>query len=308
MTYSIVATDAATGQMGIAVQSHHLASGAHVIAAESGVGLLAVQSYAHRGYATLGLQLLRDGDSPETVLAALLEADPRGARRAQVAVLDNQGGVATHTGNACIAFAGHELGAAYSVQANMVKSDRVWMSMSEAYRRSAGDLPLRLIEALEAAEAAGGDLRGRQSAALQVVSADGSTAGGVIDLRVDDHPDPLAELRRLDTSRRAADQMAEAFAVAKAGDNSEALATLDRVQRVFGEENREPDAWAAVLALRSRDFADATRRLVRVAKTEPGWLELVAHLPAADMLAMDTDELQGFLRSLHTAFDRGNES
>jgi len=130
----------------------------------------------------------------------------------------------------------------------------------------------------------------------------------VIDLRVDDHPDPVTELRRLDVLRRGAEEMAGAFDVAKTGDNSEARVTLDRVQEVFGEENREPDAWAAVLALRSRDLADATRRLARVAKTEPGWLELVAHLPAADMLAMDTDELQGFLRSLHTAFDRGNES
>ncbi|MGB8361935.1 MAG: DUF1028 domain-containing protein, partial [Acidimicrobiia bacterium] len=219
-----------------------------------------------------------------------------------------QGASAVHTGRACIAAAGHEIGAGYSVQANMVKGDRVWKSMSEAYEESGGDLPLRLIEALDAAEAAGGDLRGRQSAAIQVVSTDNSIASEVLDLRVDDHPDPLTELRRLDTLRRAVEQMAGAFSDAKTGDSSEALATLDRVQEVFGEKNREPDAWAAVLALRSRDFADATRRLARVARTEPGWLELVAHLPAADMLEMDTDELQGFLRSLHTAFDRNIES
>lgn len=307
MTYSIVATDATTGQMGIAVQSHHLAAGAHVIAAEPGTGVLAVQSYAHRGYATLGLQLMRAGDSPEAVLAALLDADPRGARRAQVAVVDIHGGMAAHTGEACIAAAGHVIGPGYSAQANMVKSASVWERMGEAYQRSVGDLPLRLIEALEAAETAGGDLRGRQSAAIRVVSVDSADIE-VIDLRVDDHPDPVTELRRLDSLRRAAEEMARAFDLAKGRDISGALATLDRVQEVFGDDNHEPDAWAAVLALRDHDIAEATRRLARVAATEPGWLELVAHLPAADMLDMGEDELEGFLHSLHTAFDRKRES
>jgi hypothetical protein len=130
----------------------------------------------------------------------------------------------------------------------------------------------------------------------------------VIDLRVDDHPDPVTELRRLDSSRRAVEAMAGAFDVAKNGDISGALATLDRVQEVFGNDNREPDAWAAVLALRDRDIAEATRRLARVAATEPGWLELVAHLPAANMLDIDDDELTAFLHPLHEAFDRNNES
>lgn len=308
MTYSIVAADATTGQMGIAVQSHHLAAGAHVIAAEPGTGVLAVQSYAHHGYASLGLRLLRSGDSPEVTLDTLLAADPRGARRAQVAVLDNRGSLAVHTGSSCIAAAGHEIGAEHSVQANMVTSDRVWKSMSEAYQGSQGDLPLRLIEALEAAELVGGDLRGRQSAAMNVVSVDGLQNTRVIDLRVDDHPDPVTELRRLDVLRRGAEEMAGAFDVAKTGDNSEARVTLDRVQEVFGEENREPDAWAAVLALRSRDIPEAAQRLARVARTEPGWLELVEHLPAAGMLDMDGDELRALLHSLRTAFGESHES
>lgn len=308
MTYSIVARDSKTGQMGIAVQSHHLAAGAHVIAAEEGTGVLAVQSYAHRGYAGLGLQLLRKGDSSETALATVLDADPRGSRRAQVAILDKSGSLAAHTGSACIDAAGHEIGVGFSVQANMVLSDAVWKSMSEAYQESLGDLPLRLMDALEAAEAAGGDLRGRQSAAIHVVSTDGSSGAGVIDLRVDDHPHPLTELRRLDTLRRSAEEMTGAFDVAKAGDLAGSLATLDRVQQVFGEDNQEPTAWAAVLALRERDIAEATRRLARVAKSEPGWLELIARLPAADMLDMDSRELDNLLHSLLEVFRRSRSS
>jgi uncharacterized Ntn-hydrolase superfamily protein len=308
VTYSIVARDEKTGQMGIAVQSHHLAAGAHVIAAEEGTGVLAVQSYAHRGYAGLGLQLLREGISSETALAAVLDADPRGSRRAQVAILDKNGGLAAHTGSACIDAAGHEIGAGFSVQANMVLSDAVWKSMGDVYHESVGDLPLTLMDALDAAEAAGGDLRGRQSAAIHVVSIDGSSGAGVIDLRVDDHPDPLTELRRLDTLRRAAEEMTGAFDVAKAGDVAGALAILDRVQSVFGEDNQEPTAWAAVLALRERDIAEATRRLARVAKSKPDWLELIARLPAADMLDMDIQELQGLLRSLLDVFGRSQDS
>ncbi len=199
MTYSIVARDPETGNLGVAVQSHWFSVGTVVTWAESGVGAIATQAFAEPAYGPRGLALMRLGVDPATALAALTGADPDRSRR-QVALVDTGGRVAVHTGYQCIEAAGHVTAEGVSCQANMMRGPSVWPAMLEAYHESRGDLADRLMAALDAAEAAGGDLRGRQSAAMLVVNA---TSSGqpwrdrIVDLRVDDAADPLSELRRL---------------------------------------------------------------------------------------------------------------
>ncbi len=206
-TYSIVARDAATGQMGVAVQSCYFAVGAAVPWGEPGVGVVATQSFAPSDFGPEGLALLRKGIAPQDALAKLLESDS-GRELSQVALLDARGRVATHTGAACIGAAGHLSGDGVSVQANMMTNQTVWPAMLDAYQRAGGDLAARLMAALEGAEAAGGDIRGRQSSALLVVAGERQSRpcrGRVFDLRVDDHPAPVTELGRLVRLRRAHD-------------------------------------------------------------------------------------------------------
>jgi uncharacterized Ntn-hydrolase superfamily protein len=201
MTYSIVARDPETGQLGIAVQTRSFAVGAAVPWAEAGVGAVATQSFTERSYGPLGLELLRAGRAPEDALAGLVTADQQENMR-QVGIVDATGRGAAHTGVLCIKEAGHLVRDGFTVQANMMRSADVWPALASAYEGASGSLPQRLLAALDAAEAAGGDFRGRQTAAMLVV--EGKSSGRpwedrVIDVRVDDHEDPLAELRRLVT-------------------------------------------------------------------------------------------------------------
>ena len=196
VTYSIVARDGESGEIGVAVQSRAFRSGGAVPAAMPGVGAVASQAFGERSYGPLGLELMRHGKTPEQALAALVAADPLAPSR-QVAMLSADGAAAVHTGAECIAAAGHAVGEGVTAQANCVDSPRVWESMLEAFADAEGPLARRLLEALDAAEEAGGDWRGRQAAGVLVVPAHGPAWETVCDLRVDDHPEPLAELRRL---------------------------------------------------------------------------------------------------------------
>lgn len=180
----------------MAVQSRAFRCGGVVPWAMPGVGAVATQSLAERSYGPLGLELLRAGKTPEQALAGLVAADPESEVR-QVAILGADGAVAVHTGEACIPEAGHRTGEGYSVQANIMRNDGVWPAMAEAFEGASGSLARRLLAALDAAEAAGGDWRGRQAAGLLVVPSGGHPWETVHDLRVDDHPEPLQELRRL---------------------------------------------------------------------------------------------------------------
>ncbi|HWQ29053.1 MAG TPA: DUF1028 domain-containing protein, partial [Dehalococcoidia bacterium] len=203
-TYSIVARDPATGALGVAVQSHYFSVGSIVSWAEAGVGAVATQSIANVDYGPRGLALMREGLSASQALSALLENDP-GRDVRQVAMVDARGGVAAHTGTRCIPAAGHLSGDGFSVQANLMANDSVWPAMRDAFERSDGELADRLLAALEAAQNAGGDIRGQQSAALLVVSGERSHEpwrGRLFDLRVEDHPEPVAELKRLVRLRR----------------------------------------------------------------------------------------------------------
>jgi uncharacterized Ntn-hydrolase superfamily protein len=216
MTYSIVARDAETGELGVAVQSCYYQVGPVVPWGQAGVGAVATQSMVNIALGPAGVELMRLGSSARQALDAVLAGDPLRDSR-QCAMVDAAGGVAAHTGPNCIAEAGHATGDGYSVQANLMERDTVWAAMGAAYEAAAGPLAERMLAALDAAEAEGGDVRGRQSAAMVVLS--GRPTGRawedrLIDLRVEDHPDPPAELRRLLRFRRAYNAAAEGGAEA----------------------------------------------------------------------------------------------
>src|SRR3954468_20167886 len=210
-TYSIVARDPNTGELGAAVQSHWFSVGSVVSWAQPGVGAVCTQSLAEPAYGPRLLERMAAGESVASALDAELAADDQRAYR-QVADVSGAGETATHTGASCIAFAGDAQGEQFSCQANMMATDRVWGAMAERFAEAPGPLARRLLGALEAGEAAGGDVRGRQSAALLVVPADGESWRRVAELRVEDHPEPLAELRRLL-------DLHDAYALASEGDD-----------------------------------------------------------------------------------------
>src|SRR4051794_24298567 len=195
-TYSIVARDPQTGELGAAVQSHWFSVGAVVNKARAGVGAVCTQSLVEPACAPRLLDRMANGESPGPALAAELAADEGSAYR-QVAAISASGELAVHTGESCIGFAGDAQGEQFSCQANMMASDRVWGAMADAFGAATGPLARRMFAALEAGEAAGGDARGRQSAALVVAPAAGEPWQLAVDLRVEDHPEPLAELGRL---------------------------------------------------------------------------------------------------------------
>ena len=199
MTFSIVACDASAGQMGVAVASKFLAVGAVVPWLEAGVGAIATQALANTRYGPDGLTLMREGASAREALDAVLVADS-GRDDRQAGFVDARGRGATHTGQSCMAWAGGRAGPGYTVQGNILTGPDVVDAMAESYEASSGDLAARLLLALAAGDAAGGDRRGRQSAAIAVVAPGGGYGGNddnLVDLRVDDHADPVPELRRL---------------------------------------------------------------------------------------------------------------
>jgi uncharacterized Ntn-hydrolase superfamily protein len=198
-TFSIVAFDPDTGDLGVAVESKFFAVGPVVPFAAAGAGAIATQSYANTSYGPRGLEMLREGMVPDEVIAALTESD-EGRQVRQVGIVDAHGGAATFTGDSCLSWAGGRTGPGYAVQGNILAGPAVVDAMAESFEATGGDLATRLVAALAAGQAAGGDARGRQSAALLVVREGGGYGGyndRYIDLRVDDHPTPIAELQRL---------------------------------------------------------------------------------------------------------------
>jgi uncharacterized Ntn-hydrolase superfamily protein len=210
VTYSIIAFDPDSGECGVAVQSNWFSVGSLVTFAEPGVGAVATQANVDISYGPRGLALMRAGRSAPEALAELVPVDPL-ERERQVAMVDVHGGVVAHTGADCFQHSGQEVGHHHSTQANLMRTGEVWGAMSEAYLGSSGSLTERLLDALDAGEAAGGDLRGRQSAAILVVPASGEAWQRVIEVRVEDHPEPLIELRRLVA-------MHDAYEIAREGD------------------------------------------------------------------------------------------
>ena len=276
MTYSIVARDPETGELGVAVQSHWFSVGSVVPWARPGVGAVATQANAEVAYGPRALDLLERGVSPAQALERLLADDPLAASR-QVAIVGAAGDVAAHTGDACMAYAGHVLGEGVSCQANIMATAEVWPAMLEAYGAAPGSLTSRLLTALNVAEATGGDLRGRQSAAILVVPAAGDPWETVTALRVEDHPDPLVELGRLaklDEAYRLADQGDERLAE---GRHDEASALFARACELAPESD-ELRFWAGLGAAQVGDMEAALAQVRAAIEVHPGWLELLRRL------------------------------
>jgi uncharacterized Ntn-hydrolase superfamily protein len=306
MTYSIVARDPSSGWLGVAVQSHYFGTGRVVTWAEAGVGAVATQSVPELAYGARGLERMRSGSSAPEALASLLAEDPQRALR-QVGMVDTRGNVAAHTGEQCIAEAGHATGAQVSVQANLMEYPTVWGAMLRAYEKAASEpFPYRLLAALDAAEHEGGDLRGRQSAAMMVVSAargDAPWRERLVDLRVDDHPDPLGELRRLLGVHVAFERLAQIFVSgilfgplsADSRALAHALGELEATQAAL-EPNREPTFWQAVLLAKAGRIAEARGKLARACETNSRWSSLLERLVPSGILSPDTPLLAALRR------------
>lgn len=297
-TYSIVARDPASGRLGVAVQSHYFSVGSVVTWAEAGVGAVATQSFADPSYGKLGLDLMRSGRNAHDTLTGLAAADSLRDVR-QVAMVDANGNAAAHTGARCIAEAGHTLGEGFSVQANMMHHKSVWPAMADAYRGTGGDLPDRLMAVLEAAEGEGGDIRGMQSAAMLVVDA---TATGrpwaerIIDIRVEDAAQPLAELKRLLGVRRAylcgvAAETAFARRDIEAGNRE-----YRKAEALMGD-NPEMRFWHAIALVNAERLEDALPLFKEVFARDRRWLELAERLAPIGRLPADPS-LMAKIRSL----------
>ncbi|WP_283136440.1 DUF1028 domain-containing protein [Rhizohabitans arisaemae] len=270
MTYSIVARDGVTGEIGVAVASHAFAVGRDVAFARAGVGAVATQGTPDPGHAERLLDALEAGATAAQALHALV-ADDSARRIRQTALIGSRAAPAAHTGSFCVPFASHAVAGDHSCQGNLLTSDGAWDAMAEAYRTATGSFEERLIGALEAGLRHGGDLRGQQAAAVLIVGPRPGTRPR-IDFRVDDHPTPTAELRRLIAMDRADRRLRDALGVVLGapGDPRDTLESLARAQEVFGSANREPDFWAAVIVER----LDELDRF----PPDPRWRELRARL------------------------------
>lgn len=287
-TFSIVARDPETGELGVAVQSHYFSVGPVVPWAEAGVGAVATQSLVLVDYGPHGLDLMRKGVPAPEALDRLVKADTARAGR-QVAMIDAHGRVAAWTGPSCIPFAGQHVGANYSAQANLMANDKVWPAMAAAFEHAKGDLAEKLLQALEAAQHVGGDIRGRQSAAIVVVKAKSSGKpwnDRLFDLRVEDAPEPIAELRRLVRLRRAYNEE-------DAGDNAISAKHAEEAMRHYEAAMKlAPDVvelqfWAAVSMLTNGRRHEALPIFKRVFARERRWVPLVPRLAQVGLFPND---------------------
>ncbi len=294
-TYSIVAMSTPTGELGVAVQSHWYNVRAVVPWAESGVGAVATQSFAEISYGPLGLDLMRGGRSPEQALSALTSTDEAAAVR-QVAMIDTAGNTAVHTGANCIAHAGHITGKApdgssFSCQSNLMANQGVPEAMAEAFTNSRQvTLAERLLDALRAAEAAGGDIRGRQSAAILIVRANPGERDWdnvLVDLSIEDHADPLDEIARLLILHRAYEFMDAGDKAIERGDMSNAQHAYTQALKL-APEHREMQFWIGVSWLGMHDKLRARDMLERAFQDDKAdWREVLRRLPASGILPDD---------------------
>ena len=287
-TFSIVARDPATGELGVAVQSHWFSVGPIVPWAEAGIGAVATQSFVDPSYGKNGLDLMRAGKSaPDTLKELLAKDEGRDVR--QVAMIDAQGRVDAWTGKNDIQAAGHIVGKDFSVQANLMLNDKVWPAMARAFESAKGDLADRMLAALDAAQAAGGDIRGRQSAALVVVT--GKPTGQewkdrTFDLRVDDSPEPLRELRRLVTLQRAYNHMNAGDLAVEKKDNEGALREYSAAEKLV-PDNAEMIYWHAVALVNMGRVDESLPLFRKVFAMDRNWLTLTPRLPKSGLLPDD---------------------
>ena len=287
-TYSIVARDPNTGELGVAVQSHWFSVGPIVAWAEAGVGAVATQSFVDPSYGKLGLDLMRSGKSAPDALKSLIAGD-EGREVRQVAMIDAQGRVDAWTGKNDIAAAGHLVRNNFSVQANLMLNDKVWPAMAQAFENARGDLAERMLAALDAAQAVGGDIRGKQSAALVVVT--GKPTGQAwkdrtFDLRVDDNPEPLKELRRLVTLQRAYNHMNAGDLAVEKKDNEGALREYSAAERLV-PDNAEMIYWHAVALVNMGRVDESLPLFRKVFAMDKNWATLTPRLPKSGLLPDD---------------------
>lgn len=298
-TYSIVARDSVTGELGVAVQSHWFSVGSLVTWAEAGVGAVATQSFVDPAYGPLGLDLMRAGKSAQQALEGLIASDP-GRDVRQVAMIDAKGKVAAHTGKKCIPGAGHVVGEQFSVQANLMLNDKVWPAMAKAFRETKGDLADRMLAALDAAEAVGGDIRGKQSAAILIVS--GKPTGKpwvdrTMELRVEDHPEPLTELRRLVNVHRAYTHMNNGDLATEHGDIEGALGEYAAAEKMM-PDNLEMKFWHAVMLVNVGRIESALPIFKDIFTRDRNWATLTERLPGVGLLKADKKRLKEILSQL----------
>ena len=299
-TYSIVAWDEETGDMGVAVQSHWFSVGSLVSWAEAGAGAVATQSFVNPSFGPRGLDLLKQGKTAQQVVDELIASDP-GRDVRQLAIVDSRGNAAVYTGSGCIAEAGHYAGKHFTVQANMMLNNTVWTAMAEAYKSAhAKPLAERLVAALEAAQEQGGDIRGKQSAALVVVR--GHSTGKLwedrrIDLRVDDHEKPVKELKRLLSLHRAYEHMNAGDLAVENNDVDTALKEYSAAESMF-PGNLEMKFWHAVSLANMGRVSQSLSLFRQVFEEDPNWLELLKRLPDAGLLSVDAEDMDK-ITSLH---------
>ena len=304
-TYSIVARDARTGEMGVAVQSHWFSVGPIVPWAKAGVGAVATQSFVEPSYGPLGLTLMAAGRSAPEALSALISTD-EGEDVRQVAMVDAEGCAAVHTGDKAIAAAGHFVGEGYTVQANMMKNDTVWGAMAMAYENAEGDLTERLLSALEAAESEGGDIRGKQSAAILVVSSKSSGKvweDRIFDLRVEDHTKPVPELRRLVQLKRAYTKLNEGDEWLAKKEMQRALESYRAALALAPDHatGGEIPFWVGVTLVSIDQVDEALPYFQRAYRQDPHWADLILRLPAADLLPNEKPILEKLIAAMKSA-------
>ena len=295
-TYSIVAYDSATGQFGAAVQSHWFRV-SDVIWAKSGVGAVATQSLADFNYGPLGLAMMQAGKSATQALEGVLASDPQNRVR-QVAMIDKNGEVVAHTGSHCIAEAGHHVGHHYSVQANLMEKATVWPAMAEAFENTEGDLAERMLAALEAAQAQGGDIRGKQSAALLVVTGEPTGrdwSDRLFDLRVDDSPEPLVELRRLVGVACAYEHMNNGDLAIEEGNFTLAEEEYSKAA-TLAPGNLEVQFWQAATLVSVGEVDRALPIFKEIFAQDSKWRELIPRLVKAELLPDDSAVIERIVK------------
>ena len=295
-TFSIVARDSATGEIGVAVQSHWFSVGPIVPWAEAGVGAVATQSFVDPAYGPLGLELMRAGKTARQALNGLLVADAAADVR-QVAMVDARGRVAAHTGRKCIPAAGHTEGEQFTVESNLMLNDKVWPAMADAYRKTKGDLADRMLAALDSAQAVGGDIRGKQSAAILIVA--GKSTGQpwkdrIMDLRVEDNSQPLRELRRLVNIHRAYQHENAGDLAVEKHDVKAALQEYGKAEEMI-PDNLEMKYWHAIALVNVGKIEESLAIFKAVFQSDPNWIELTQRLPRIDLLNVDDTGLKKIL-------------
>ncbi len=296
-TYSIVARDTVTGEMGVAVQSHWFSVGSLVAWGKAGVGVVATQSFINPSFGPRGLSLLENGLSPKLAVETLLDLD-EGREVRQLAILDVDGNVDAYTGKNCIEAAGHIIGDNFSVQANLMEKNTVWPAMAKAFKNSKGSLAERMLVAMEAAQNEGGDIRGKQSVAILVVkgkSTGNSWEDKVVDLRVEDSEDPLKEMRRLLTIHTAYEFMNQGDLAVETGNNVLAKEHYMNAQKL-NPENLEMKYWYAVTLANNGELVEAKSIFKEIFNQNSHWKTLTPRLIKAKLLTVTNKQLEEILK------------